>query len=258
MLTTEAVFNIWAPPENPWSPWAKPVLFAHLPIASAAAVPLEKPAEDLSWIPPADGTTALIFDLPGALGVFVGLEAARRGYQPIPLYTALPSPQASTGAPTAACDAHTILSALVAATPSLEGLQLSSNAPPVFLLDADRRSGTGWKAAAGLFDNRTISLTTDFPSASLLLERGVSRVLLVQQFAWRPQPDLAHTLVLWQQAGIAIFACTLVVGAAPSVIHVQPTSRLKVLWERLLGVFGIRPNPFGGIGGILPEGGAGG
>ena len=52
------------------------------------------------------------------------------------------------------------------------------------------------------FDNRSVSLPTDFPSANLLLSYGVRRVVLVQATDGQPQADLAHTLLRWQQAGI--------------------------------------------------------
>ena len=61
-LSREAAFELWAPSTSPWSVWAKPVLFASWPEWSTAEV--ELPQLQAAWAPPADGTTALVIDLP--------------------------------------------------------------------------------------------------------------------------------------------------------------------------------------------------
>src|SRR5262249_25610457 len=52
------------------------------------------------------------------------------------------------------------------------------------------------------FDNRSISFTTDFPSANFLAAHGIARVMLVQKSSAEPQPDLAHSLRRWQDGGV--------------------------------------------------------
>ena len=106
------LYEVWAPPDSPWSAWAKPVLFAHLP----RPLPSLEPATslDLSWIPPAEERRALIVDLPGAAAVRLGLALAGRGYRPVPVFNACPPPLGpeATAAP-AVIDVDTILAALV-------------------------------------------------------------------------------------------------------------------------------------------------
>src|SRR6202008_1339291 len=91
----QELFNNWAPPYSVWSPWAKPVLFAHYPMPLPELIPLPPP--DLSDIPSALGEAvqerwALVVDLPGPQSVFVGLALADMGYRPVPLFNACPPP----------------------------------------------------------------------------------------------------------------------------------------------------------------------
>src|SRR5580765_130756 len=89
------VFSTWAPENSIWSPWAKPVLFAHLDSA-LSYIPVAGAPGDVSWSPPPDERVAIVLDLPGAEGVIIGLALAVRGYRPVPLYNALPLPFGQT------------------------------------------------------------------------------------------------------------------------------------------------------------------
>ena len=119
---------------------------------------------------------------------------------------------------TTACAAHpwaaiplvnvdAIVHALRAVGEPLGNLQLPANAPPVFLLDAERFAG-GSFAEPGRFDNRWWVFPQDFPSMNFLQSRGIRSIILGQRNAAGPQEDLAHVLLRWQQGGIQI----LVVG----------------------------------------------
>ena len=247
-MNNRDAFNIWAPPDAAWSAWVKPVLFAHMhehDIIGTSFAPA-----DTSWAPPADGGSALVLDLPGALGVELALELARKGYRPVPLYNAVPHAGAL-------CDLSPIVAALAAATPTLAAINLPLDAPPAFLLDADRRLGTGAAPTPGMFDNRSVSLPTDFPSANLLLSRQVRHALLVQATGSEPQADLSHTLLRWQQAGIQIAAIALGNERRVVPITVRKPPFYRVMWQRLLATAGLRRHPLGGFGGILPMPSAG-
>jgi len=248
-MTRDYLYNIWAPPGGLWSDWCKPVLFAHL---TREFLPTEgmKPLEhSLDWVPAADGSTAIVIDLPGPASIGVAMQLARVGYRPVPLFNALPS----EGLAAAVCDIRSILITLAMMTPELDGLNLPFHAPPAFVLDADRRAGNG-RLTPGMFDNRSVSLPTDFPSANLLLSRGIKQAILVQYASIAPQEDLAHTLLRWQRAGIAIAAADLMEAppVTPQPIDVPRPPRFKTLWQRLLAVAGLRRHPQGGFGAILP------
>ena len=253
-MNREYVFNVWAPPGGPWSAWVKPVLFAHVDPLAVTVEPTSFEPADASWVPASDGQTAIVVDLPTAMAVTVGMILARRGFRPVPLYNALPSATNFLNRPaaTAVCDVQSIVNAISIATPDLDKLNLPYTAPPAFLLDSLRRLGSGVTLAPGVFDNRSVSLATDFPSGNRLASMGIRRVVLVQQDSTTPQADLAHTLLRWQEAGIEIFAVVLAQSMLVGPIVVTKPSMYRMLWQRLLATMGLRRNPLGGFGGTLP------
>ena len=270
-MTPEEIYNAWAPPTSPWSRWAKPVVFAHMAAATNPYVlPPENVADpvtasfDLAPLPPADGKTAVVIDLPSTTGATLALRLANeRGYRPVPLYNAVPAP--FTAQPTlmgsnVAVDLHDVMAALRAWADELAALGLADDAPPAFVLDA-RRRGAGWRPTPGTFDTRSVSLATDFPSAIFLQSRGVRRAILIQPAAagQQPQPDLAHTLRRWQQAEIEILLYAIDAGAPPQRIDVPKPSWFGHVWHNVLVRAGLRRNAMGGFGGFLPvpsEGGS--
>jgi hypothetical protein len=82
----------------------------------------------------------------------------------------------------------------------LVSLRLSEQAPPVFLLDANRG---GFPAEPGWFDNRSFVTSSDFPSVDYLRRYGISRVILVQPTS-KPNADLLHVVVHMQGLGMTI------------------------------------------------------
>ncbi|MBN8611173.1 MAG: hypothetical protein J0L92_11340 [Deltaproteobacteria bacterium] len=287
-MRPDEAYEVWAPSGGPWSPWVKPILFAAEPnwdpTLFAAISELNEPA----WLASpssSDGyrelrrerssedlSTAYVIDLPGAEAIAWGLFFARRGWRPIPLYNAIPggytapvapapldaspaNPFATPGfvsvLPHALVDVSNIVRAMVSATGTLHTLGVPANRPPVFLLDADRRVGVG-TPVPGRFDNRSISLPTDFPSAVFLRAQGIQRVVLLQATAREPQEDLAHTLLAWQQGGLVIESKSLANDEAPSAIEVTPPSRFRAAWYRFLATIGLRRSPLGGFGGAIP------
>jgi hypothetical protein len=256
-MTKEEIFETWAPPGGRWSPWVKPVLFAcidHEPLAPAP-VPADM---DASWIPPAEDNVAVVLDLPGADGVWTGVAAAARGYCPVPLYNAVPGPTTGEwiGAFASLVDVAPIVAALWHGTPLLLRTRMNPESPPAFLLDANRR-GEGSLATPGRFDNRSISFTTDFPSATFLAAHGIRRAVLVQSTGDHPQPDLAHTLRRWQDGGIVIELKQLDASGPPIPIEVRKPSGFGFLWNRALRMLGLRRHRLGGFGGFVPEPSAG-
>jgi hypothetical protein len=248
-MTKQDVYRAWAPPGGAWSDWAKPILFAHLPDNLPAGPDAPATTADLSWVPPASENVALVLDLAGALGTWTALALAEaHGYRPVPLYNAAPAPDRGA----AVVDLWPVLQALSDGAPRLNALSLPPDAPPAFLLDASRR-GDATEPDAGVFDNRSVSFTTDFPSGHLLAHRGIGRAIVVQESGRRAQPDLSHTLRLWQQAGVQILVKPLGVDGPPVPITVPPTSRLREMWHRAMVTLGLRRNVLGGFGGVVPE-----
>jgi hypothetical protein len=253
MNAKEEIYEVWAPRDGLWSPWVKPVLFACMdgPINTA----LVSMDWDASGMPSAEENTILVLDLPGVEGVAAGLALAARGYRPVPLYNAVPmpilAPGPELGSGVALVDVRPILGALLRGTESLRKLSLRPDAPPAFLLDA-RRRGDG-HSFPGAFDNRSVSFTTDFPSANFLLARGIHRAVLVQPTGDQPQADLAHTLLRWQEACMSIELKRLDVAGPPVPCEVVTPPRFRWLWQRALATFGLHRSPIGGFGDWVPE-----
>jgi hypothetical protein len=253
-------FAAWAPDNSLWSPWVKPVLFACMDLSGEIQNTLTINASSENWTAPAPSErTAVFLDLPGPDAISIALACAAKGYRPVPVYNALPTQGVpGTGSPTNEVVAvRPILDALKAAAPHLAQLQIPADAPPLFLLDANRRVGVK-PAGDGWFDNRSVSLSTDFPSANFLLSNGISRVLLVTSSWPSPQEDLAHTLRRYQQAGIEILSQPLASPDPAKPIHVAAPAWYRCAFQRFLAVVGLRRNPLGGFGGMLPDPSSGG
>lgn len=240
------LFEIWAPADSVWSPWAKPALFADQAVLDATAgAPAEPPSLAPFSSPASD--TAFVLDLPGEKSVELALVLARGGYRPVPLFN-------TTHHPAALVDVRPLLRGLASGAAALTEAYLSSQAPPAFLLDAGRSTASG-PASPGRYDNRWVVFPQDFPSANFLLARGIRHVVLLQetQFGEQPRPDLAHVLRRWQEAGIAIHLQDPNLNEQPFTLDVRRPSSFRRLFYRALTVLGLRRNSAGGFGGIIPQ-----
>jgi hypothetical protein len=204
-LTREAVLEAWAPPDSRWSAWVKPILFAQMESPQPAA---KRAALAAPWAPPPSEAVALILDLPGEWSVEAGLAAAAAGYQPVPLYNALAFPATPMKPQSRAfVDVWPIMTALINGAPELARRTPDQHAPPAFLVDANRsHMGIGGRQH---FDNRSVCLPGDFPSAAALQRAGIERILVVQWRTVTPQDDVTRTLEAWQTAGLRIDALSL-------------------------------------------------
>lgn len=243
-------FEIWAPASGIWSKWARPVVFAHMRFASLIEADPGLALETID-VAEADGKTALVADLPAQAGVSVGMAMAHQGFRPVPLYNAVPAPRGVL----AAVDVDPIIQALMRATKDIQSLRLRDDAPPIFLLDSLRRGGRA--LGPGDFDNRSLSLPTDFPSAILMRSRGIERVVLLRETRGSLAEDLAHTLRRWQDGGIAVFEWSMLERGKPQPVQVQRPSWFRFMFQRALATLGYRRNVFGGFGGVLPQPSAG-
>lgn len=261
-MNKEEIFAVWAPEGSPWSNWAKPVLFAHMD-TTFTNVPQPESAVDVSSFPAADGKTAMVLDLPGAEGVQVGIALAQQGFRPVPLYNAVPLPtkfypfDEEIVIAVAAVDVIPILSALGTETERLAQRHLPLNAPPVFLLDANRR-GDGLNMTPGHFDNRSVCFTTDFPSANFFHAQGIERVVLVLRDRAEPMSDLAHALRRWQDGGLVMERMRIDAPAAPERFEVSKPSWFGMMFQRALLGFGFRKALGGGFGWWVPDSGSAG
>ena len=262
-MNKETIFEIWAPEAAIWSPWAKPVLFAHLDSVSTEIPALPELAE-LTWAPFLDAGLAIVVDVPGAEGVRLGIALAHRGFRPVPLYNAVPLPS-SESTPDRFCpppslsavDVVPTVAALRYYADALAAIKLPANAPPAFLLDANRHARDQVVKPTD-FDNRSVCFTTDFPSANVLVAQGIKKVLLVQGSSLQPQRDLAHILRRWQDAGLALQRLQLDSPGAVESFHVFRPSWYGAMFQRALAAFGLRRADGEGFGSWLNDSASGG
>jgi hypothetical protein len=254
MNRTDA-FAAWVPdlPDDEfgpaWTQWAKPVLFASI---SEAAPPITLQEEHLSGleseIRSRDKSVAIVVDLPGPQAARIGLAFARMGLRPVPLFNG------SSGREELIVTGE-LIETLRAGGSQLQSQPLSNNAAPAFLLDS-RRMSKDVRPQPGKFDNRWLTFPQDFPSANLLIARGVSRVIVIQPKTGQPAEDLAHVLRRWQDAGISTHTAA-PESTAAEPIEVKRPARFRRLWYGVLALMGLMSNSAGGFGGVIPHPSAG-
>jgi hypothetical protein len=261
-MKREDVHESWAPENDPWRAWVKPVLFAALD-ATVTPTPMR---EAPGWIGPrlleplaataasepgyrengAQRATALVIDLPGVSGVELGVALAQHGFRPVPLYNAVPAPPGST----CMVAVWPIMKALVDAAPIVR--VLPTGLPPAFLLDADRM-GPAQTAASWAFDNRSVCRASDFPSAETLRAWGITRVVLVRD---RAAADLDEVAFDWQARGLALWSVDGSGASSAAPITLRRRSWISRLGQRLSqSILSLRPD--GSYGPTISAGGHG-
>jgi hypothetical protein len=150
-----------------------------------------------------------------------------------------------------------ILDALKSGAVLLQLLHIPPKAPPAFLLD-DNRRGDNQGVNPQDFDNRSISFTSDFPSANFLAAQGIHRAILVQSERSDPQPDLAHSLRRWQDGGIQLERVGLHPLTPPESFNVARPRWYGAMFQRVFSSFGLRHAWGGGFGAWLPDSAGGG
>jgi len=261
MTTARELFEIWAPPGALWSPWVAPALFAQM-ACPEQFVHADDRTRTMVWHEEmAAPDTAIILDLPGAESVKSGLLLAQIGYRPVPLINASPGPMRLRPTPGTRADVvldmDSLISEICAGTPWLRHRTLELDAPPAFILDGSRATGTR-PLRDDLFDNRWMVFPQDFPSARFLAKQKIKRVLLVQTRRTQPMEDLRHVLLRWQEEGIGVFLKASAGAETPSEIVVAKPSRYRAFWYRALAMMGLRRSSAGGFGGFEPESFGGG
>ena len=237
-------YEQWAPADGRWSPWVKPVLFHPRNWSLRLQAVGSLPEVDASWAPPADGSWALVVDAPGSEGLSLAIALARRGFRPVPLYNGVPSMSSPL------VDVIPLIAGLEALGGELARLPLTPDAPPVFLLDSRRMSGTPREK---VFDNRWVVTPQDLPSANRLRHHGITQVAIV--LAPPVAEDLASVLKRWQEGGLVLQHQ---LGAERQPLDVPRPRWFRSLRERLMVMWGLHRSSAGGFGGYIPEPSKGG
>jgi hypothetical protein len=239
------LFEIWAPVGALWSQWAKPGAFTGAGTGAFGVADFTNLPDLYTWHSGL-GDTGAIVNLPGVASIKFGLALAKIGYRPVPLFN-------SVDGPGAIYDIRTIKTGLLEAAAVLSSINIPQNAPPAFLLDANRMVG---KAKPGDFDNRWVVFPQDFPSGTFLLAHGIKKMIVVQGTN-NFDRDLGQVLAFWKRAGIEILIMN---GPEEMTLHpaenLKPVSRLNFA-RAAFGAFlivslGLRRSNAGGFGSVIP------
>ncbi|HZW05789.1 MAG TPA: hypothetical protein VFF65_01595, partial [Phycisphaerales bacterium] len=255
-MQPQQCYDAWAPAHARWSPWAKPVLFVTSPARIAVTAPPPQLPHSPSPVrlPAADGRGALVIDLPGAQSVAWAVSAARAGYQPVPLYNTTIPPRAGV------LDLRALVDALYTGAAQLASIHNPAEAPPAFILDAERLGIPNVTRAPtpGDYDNRWIVFPQDFPSARLLRAHGIESVTVIIPEARAPRHDLLHTLRALHAGGLAVRFLPLNGAAFEHPLRASFFQRIAEWFK--LRASGLHRNSAGGFGGTVPmpsQGGSG-
>jgi hypothetical protein len=245
MNDRESLFDLWALDGATWSPWVKPVLFSEmdesLPLSTAYE---ERESWDTLGFPSVGSGTALVLELPGKSALRLGVALARRGYRPVPLFNGVPHPDGGF-VPSGA-----IARLLVSLAGELAQSGLPLDAPPAFVLDADRMAG-GRVPTPGEFDNRWMVFPQDFPSASFLASHGIRRIVVIQRGTWIAD-DLVEVLAGHAKGGIEVLVAPPDGGPAQQA-DLSKASWFRSMFYRAMVVLRLRRSSAGGFGGRVPE-----
>lgn len=244
------MFNNWIPETSCWQAWAKPVAFTAMRDANLKTIERVQINRELSiqGIPEADSKTAVILDLDPTMTLDLGARLALEGYQPVPLFNAVPPPLAKPK-PKAAVQLEPVIERLTAYSDDMGEIELPADAPPVFMITNNRKGR--FKPGPGQFDNRWVVFPQDFPSGKLLLEQRIQQALIIQDHPGRVAEDLAHVLHGWQKAGVQLQL--LAYGQdEPAAIQVSKPVGFGSFLRRTMVMMGLGRNAAGGFGSVVP------
>lgn len=238
-----------------WSPWAKAAPFVQLPGATPPPAIDARPdtSELAAALAASAAGCAIVVSVPGPDAISLGLEFAKLGYRPVPLFNACsPRPRARLASTLLAVDTDAIVASLLAAADRLVLLNagLAPNAPPAFLVDS-RRSVPRVAIEPHVFDNRSVVFASDFPSAKFLRSHGITRALLIQDVAPEIGRDLLAALQPWRRDGLVVE--TVSTQNTPIPVAWPREGFLNEWRERWFSLFHLRRARDGGFGNFVPE-----
>ncbi|HVJ21120.1 MAG TPA: hypothetical protein VM686_37170 [Polyangiaceae bacterium] len=198
-MSYRSVQDIWVGKGDRWSAWVRRPLFAALDIEEIEQdrdghYPVDEASIEAVHAWAAGVKTALVLDLPGSKALKLGLALATRGYRPVLMINA--SSEARE-----VINMRRVLALLVEGARYTQAFTNPPEAPPVFLLDS--RRGMASSPEEGGFDNRWTIFRSDMPSCSVLKDRGISRVVIVQSAA-SPLGDLEAVAVAYLRGGLDV------------------------------------------------------
>lgn len=194
-MTNKDIFKIWAPLGVKWVDWVRPVPFISM-VSTEINEVYNYEIPHIDYVTTLEKDTAYIIDLPGHESVMEGLALAKIGYRPIPIYNGTDEQKGSI----ATSDNHSIEPALIYGAGALKKIELSNDAPPVFLLDSNRMNR--FKMDVSVFDNSWDIYHQDMPSYKYFMNNGINKIVVVGD---KFNKDLKLILYKFQKNNIKIY-----------------------------------------------------
>lgn len=190
------VYKIWAPSNNKWTSWVRPVPFVaidyNFKIYQSDNFQISK-IEDVKDL---GKNSAIIIDLPGIESIEVGIEFAKLNFIPIPVYNGTMEQEGVLST----TDNKEIIYGLIKYARILKDIKVDDNAKPAFLLDSNRMNR--YKFDSSVFDNSWDIYAQDLPSAEFLIKNDIEKVLIISNII---REDLRKILHKYQKKGIKVF-----------------------------------------------------
>lgn len=192
-MTIKDVYKIWSPSGKRWTDWVRPVPFVamkqHIKTfqPSGFTIPYISSLEN-------NKNTAIIVDLPDTNSVEAGIQLAKCGYRPIPIYNGTMEQYGAR----ATTDNRSVLDALVWGATVLSSIEIPNDAPPAFLTDTNRLQRH--RIDSSIFDNSWDVYHQDLPTEDYLLNHGITKLIVISNklskdlkkiFAGYPKKKLA-------------------------------------------------------------------
>ena len=189
------IYKIYAPYNTKWTQWVRPVPFVAIDTYNRQPVGnwLDR---KVMFIEKYEEDTAIFVDLPGKESIELGIELAKIGYRPIPLFNGTDEQENSQ----ATTDTYLIESCLINGSKKLEKINLHKEANPAFLLDSFRTNR--YRAKESIFDNSWDLYKHDIPSVEYFKQNGIRKIIVVGN---RIQRDLRKIFFEFQDAEIEFY-----------------------------------------------------
>ena len=171
-MTNKEIFKIWSPTGKMWVDWVRPVPFVAINRFTKPIQPTNMTVPYISSLD-VDKNTAIIIDFPDTQSVEAGIQLAKKGYRPIPIYNGTIEQSGAR----ATTDNKSILGALVWGAIILQNIEIANDAPPAFLTDTNRLQRH--KIDCSVFDNSWDVYHQDLPTEEYLLNHNITKIIVI-------------------------------------------------------------------------------
>ena len=189
------IYKIYAPNGAKWIDWVRPVPFVAIDTYNRKPI-IDWMDRKAMFLKQYQKDIAIFIDLPGKESIELGIDLARMGYRPIPIFNGIDEQQGSQ----ATTDTYLIESCLINGGRKLKNIQLKNDANPAFLLDSYRTNR--YRAKESIFDNSWDLYKQDIPSVEYFKQNGIVKIIIVSNTIQR---DLKKIFLKFQEKEIEIY-----------------------------------------------------